>query len=453
MAKVMVRTGMTRRRMLEVGTGGVAGAALAACGPFRPAAPDKPAAVAGKVQMAHRQDPLTKEMYGGIGENFRQPAIQLEFVELGGNYDSPLLALFAAGTPPDVFWLRLTSFASYLHQKLLLNVEPQARRDAKTAQLDDIFPGILDQARLQGGLYGLPADGGGPVLFWNVGLFERSGYQSPGALNDAGKWTADAFLDAGRKLTRRSGGVAEAWGTEGALEHLSIWLAWVWAWGGDFLNKDSAAVVLDQPAGVAALDWQQDLFMRHGVMPTSSELAALKEREPVDRRSLFRAGRVATISDWTTAIGAGRFREAEQQGLRWDGTLLPAGRAGQFSVSFFHELVAARSTKVPEAAWQVVSFYTGPAPTLRKALAGSSQPFRKSAATAPEYLRTLPPALAKAMGKLGERSRPYPLVVQEPEMQKVLSEEIKLLREGQKPAREAAQALKQRVDPLLQTRL
>ncbi|MBI3974623.1 MAG: sugar ABC transporter substrate-binding protein [Chloroflexi bacterium] len=462
---------LTRRRLGKQMTAGAvmppalsalpALAGLAACAPGGggPAsggeAPPRPSTVQGTVQLAHRQDTLTREVYGAIADEFRQkyPSIQVEAVDVGGNYDTPLYALFAAGTPPDVFWLRITNFASYLSQKLLLNIEPYARRDAKAAQLDDFFPGILDQGRVRGGLYGLPADGGGPVLFYNVGLFERSGLQTPGALDDARKWTVDAFADAGKKLTKRSGGATEQWGAYDALIHLSIWLAWVWTWGGDFLNKEGTAIALDQPAAVAALQWQQDAITRQGYVPTSDELTQLKEREPNDRRTMFRNNRVAMVSDWTTAIGAGRFRESEQQGLRWDATLLPAGQSGQFSVSFFHELAVAAGSKAPEAAWQVQSFFSGPNPTLRKALAGASQPFRKSAASAPEFVRTLPPAMGKAMAKLGDRSRPYPLVVQDGEMQKVLGEEIGLLRDGKKPAREAAQAIKQRVDPLLQTRL
>jgi hypothetical protein len=159
------------------------------------------------------------------------------------------------------------------------------------------------------------------------------------------------------------------------------------------------------------------------------------------------------ISDWTTTVGFGRLIEAQQQGLRWDATILPAGRAGAFSVSFFHEFCVAAGTRVPELAWQALAFYANTESTLRKALVGGTQPYRRSVATAAEYTRTLPPFFAKALTKIGERSRPYPLVVEDEAMQKVLTEEIGALRDGKKPAKEAAQVIKQRVDPLLQTRL
>jgi ABC-type glycerol-3-phosphate transport system substrate-binding protein len=415
----------------------------------------RPSALGGKVQVAYRTDTLTIEMYGGQTEEFRKrnPGAQVEFVDIGGNYDTPLLALFAANTPPDAFWLRITNFASYLSKKLLLNIEPYARRDAKAAQTDDFFPGILDQGRVRGALYGLPADGGGPVLFYNVQMFERAGMAAPGAQQDAGKWTTDAFLDAGKRLTNRGTTGSEVWGAHDPLYHISVWLAWLWAWGGDFLNKDGTQVALDQPAAIDALQWQQDLITRRGVIPTTSELEQVKQREPEDRRSMFRAARVAMISDWTTAIGAARLREAEAQGLRWDATLLPAGKSGQFSVSFFHELVVASPSKAPELAWQWASFQTGPDGVLKRSLAGATQPYRKSAAANPEYMHTLPPAFAKSMAKVGDRSRPYPLVVEDGQLQGILGEEIKALRDGKKPAKEAAAAIKQRFDPLLQSRL
>jgi ABC-type glycerol-3-phosphate transport system substrate-binding protein len=454
----------TRRTLIAVLAGGAAlPLALAACGTAggtgspadTAAAPPRPGALGGKVQVAYRTDALTIEMYGSQNEEFkkRNPGVQLEYIDVGGNYDTPLLALFAANTPPDAFWLRLTSFASYLYKKMLLNIEPYSRRDAKAAQLDDFFPGILDQGRIRGGLYGLPADGGGPVLFYNVQMFERAGIATPGTQQDANKWTTDAYLDAGKRLTRRGSPGMEAWGSHDPLFHNSVWLAWVWAWGGDFLNKEGSLVALDQAAAVDALQWQQDAITRHGAIPTTAELAQLKEREPEDRRSMFRNARVAMISDWTTTIGAGRLREAEAQGLRWDATLLPSGKAGQFSVSFFHELVVSAATKVPELAWQWAAFQTAPDGVLRRSLAGATQPYRRSVATNPEYLRTLPAAFAKSMAKVGERSRPYPLVVEDPQLQTILGEEIKQLRDGMKSAKDVTAAIKQRFDPLLQSRL
>jgi multiple sugar transport system substrate-binding protein len=453
---------LTTRRVVLAGVAGSAGELpLAACGvggapgASQDAAPPRPAALGGKVQVAHRTDTLTIEMYGGLTDEFkrRNPGAQVEFVDIGGNYDTPLLALFAADTPPDAFWLRITSFASYVHKRLLLNLEPYGRRDAKAAQLDDFFPGILDQGRVRGGLYGLPADGGGPTLFHNVKLFERAGIQTPSALQDAGKWTTDAFLDAGKRLTRRGSAGTELWGAHDPLYHNSVWLAWVWAWGGDFLNKEGTQVALDQAAAVDALQWQQDLITRHGMVPSTAELEQIKDRGPTDRRSMFRVEQVAMISDWTTTVGAARLREAEAQGLRWDATLLPAGKAGQFSVSFFHELAVAAQSKAPELAWQWVAHQTGPEGVLKRSLAGATQPHRRSAATNPDYVRTLPPAFAKAMPKLGERSKPYPLVVEDAELQKILGEEVKHLRDGTKSAKDVAAAIKQRFDPLLQSRL
>jgi ABC-type glycerol-3-phosphate transport system substrate-binding protein len=452
----------TRRRLLAVlGAGAAAPLALAACGtPGAPGgaggaeAPPPPRALGGKVQVAYRTDPLTVEMYGGMTEEFlkQHAGVQVEFVDIGGNYDTPLLALFAAGTPPDAFWLRLTTFASYLAKGLLLNIEPYSRRDARAVQLEDFFPGILDQGRVRGGLYGLPADGGGPVLFYNVEQFDRAGVSNPGVQQDGGKWTVDAFLDAGKRLTRRSPG-SEVWGAQDPLFHNSVWLAWVWAWGGDFLTKDGRQVALDAAPAVGALQWQQDLITRHGVVPTSAELEQLKEREPNDRRAMFRAGRASMISDWTTTVGAARLREAEGQGLRWDATLLPAGKNGQFSVSFFHELAIAGSTKAPELAWQWAAFQTGPEGTRRRSLAGATQPHRRSVATSQEYLRTLPPAFAKSVARVGERSRPYPLVVEDVQLQQILGEEIKLLRDGARSAKDVAGAIKQRFDPLLRTQM
>jgi ABC-type glycerol-3-phosphate transport system substrate-binding protein len=287
------------------------------------------------------------------------------------------------------------------------------------------------------------------VLFYNPALFERAGVTTPGELNEAGKWTVDAFLDAAKKLTRRAGGgAAEVWGTEGQFVHHSLWLSWVAAWGGQFLNKEGKAILLDQPAAVEALQWQQDLMLRHAVMPNGTEAAELRQANLGNRRDLFKQNRVAMVTDWTTGVGFGRYREAEATGLRWDVTHLPVGKNGKHSIGLFHVNAAAATTKVPELAWQLVSFYASPENSLKKTIAGITQPYRKSTASAPEYLRTLPPFYARSLPKLGDHTRPYPLAVEEEELTKLLDEEVNALRD-RKSAKEVAEAMKRRGDPLL----
>jgi multiple sugar transport system substrate-binding protein len=394
-------------------------------------------------------------VYDATAAAFRQqhPNVQLERVDLGASaqtYDAPLLTMHVAGTPPDVYWLRSPQFPNFINKKLLLNLQPYAKRDAKRAQIEDIYPGILDQYRVRDALYGLPADGGGPVLFWNVGLFEQAGLQSPGAAQDAGRWTADAFVETAQRLTRRVAGKTEAWGTEGVLFSQSIWLAMVWAFGGDYVDKDWSSIVLGEPPGIQGLQWMQDLYTRHGVMPTVAELKELEAREPTDRRELFKRGRLGTLVDWTTAVGFGRFPEAEKQGLRWDATLLPAGKAGQFSVAFFHSFSAAAATKSPDLAWEAAAFFCNADAVLERSIAGVTQPFRRTAATSPRYLSSLPPAFARHTNRVGERSRPMALIVDEQgALAKVVNDEITALREGQRPAATVAQTIKQQGDPLL----
>jgi ABC-type glycerol-3-phosphate transport system substrate-binding protein len=403
--------------------------------------------------MAYRLRSPHTEVYGAIADEFRQKntAVQLENEPVPGDFKLKVIELFASGTEPDTFWAEVGLFPGYVAKKMVLNLDQFAKRDAKAVQLDDVFTGVLDQARSRGVLYGVPGDGGGPLMFWNATLLERAGLPSPGQLNEAGQWTVDRFLDVAKKAVKR-GAQTEVWGTEGHFSAYPIWLAWVYAWGGDVFNKDGSAIVLDQPAAVAALEWLQDLSARHGVAPTAAESAELSAAKLSDRRDLFAAERVATISDYTTAQGAGGIIEAAKRGLRWDATLLPAGKAGQFSVAQFHPFVAAGTTKAPEAAWRLLVYQSGPEATLRKSLAGSSQPYRKSTATTPDYVKTLPPYFGRSLEKLGRATRLLPQAVEQDKLNDILGEEVAALRAGKKSALEAAKAIKQRGEPLLQMR-
>ena len=106
-------------------------------------------------------------------------------------------------------------FPGYVHRKMTLSLDQYARRDARAARLDDIFSGVLDQARSKSVLYGVPGDGGGPLILFNAGLLERAGLPNPGQLNDSGQWTVDRFLDGARKSVRRGTEQPDVWGAEG----------------------------------------------------------------------------------------------------------------------------------------------------------------------------------------------------------------------------------------------
>jgi hypothetical protein len=53
------------------------------------------------------------------------------------------------------------------------------------------------------------------------------------------------------------------------------------------------------------------------------------------------------------------------------------------------------------------------------------------------------------MARVGDRSRPYALVVEDVQLQQILGEEIELLRDRARSAKDVAGAIKQRFDPLL----
>ena len=442
--------GAATRRGVLLGAGTVAvGGALGACG--QGGGPAAPASVGGTIKMAYRLRSPHTEVYGAIGDGFRQqhPSVTLVNEPVPGDFGLKVLELFASGSEPDTFWAEVGLFPGYVHKKMTLSLEQFARRDAKAVQLDDVFPGVLDQARSRGVLYGVPGDGGGPLVIWNAGMLQRAGLPSPGQLNESGQWTVERFLDVARRSVRKGSGQPDVWGAEGHFAAYALWLAWVYGWGGDVFNKDGTAIVLDQPAAVEALQWLQDLSLRQGVSPTASEAAELRGAQLADRRVLFAAERVAMITDYTTALGAGGILEAEKRGLVWDATLLPQARAGQFSVAQFHPFVASSSSKAPEAAWRLLVFQSAPQATLQKALAGSSQPFRKSTSAAQEYLKTLPSFYGRSLEKLGRITRPLPQTVEQDKLNAVLTEEIGALRDGKKPALDAARAIKQRGEPLL----
>ena len=93
---------------------------------------------------------------------------------------------------------------------------------------------------------------------------------------------------------------------------------WVWSNGGNILNADHTAAVLDRPEAQEGWQWMVDLVSRYKVMPSAADLKAGGSRRP-----MFYAGRLASVMDVTafaTVLDA-------YPDVPWNVAALPRGKA------------------------------------------------------------------------------------------------------------------------------
>ena len=178
----------------------------------------------------------------------------------GGHLVGQIPVRTAAGLAPDIVFLWSFDFANLARQGFFLPLDSYLRTD-----LEDVyFPGLVDDGRVNGQLFGLPLYGGPAGINYNVDHFHSAGI-APLSAQD----TWDDFVSKAKALTRDQDGdgVVDRFGFVWYSFVLRDWITWVWRNGGDIFNADRTEFLLHEPKAADALQWLADLTHVHAVTP------------------------------------------------------------------------------------------------------------------------------------------------------------------------------------------
>src|SRR5207248_8261424 len=118
---------------------------------------------------------------------------------------------------------------------------------------------IWDVAHLKGKVDGLPNAGMIPVIWVIWPLFQEAGLPLPPVKWGDASWTWDAYLQAATRLTKRGPEGPSQVGT-GLPEWKFQWWTFIYANGGEVLNKDRTELMLHTPQALEGLqvvaDWR-----------------------------------------------------------------------------------------------------------------------------------------------------------------------------------------------------
>ncbi len=235
--------------------------------------------------------------------------------------------------------------------------------------LDDFAPAIVEQARLQGQLFGVPRNIDTRLLHYRADLFrapqerrmfqERFGYD----LRPPATW--DELVDVARHFTRPPdlygfafpGMSSGLWGTFYELTKM---------YGGDFFAPDLRAA-FHSLAGIQALTVLRDLYLTWRVTPP--ELPSW-QFDAVS--NAFDAGQVAMIADWPATYA----RHVSALGDRLGVARYPRGPAGRFVYSGGFTWAIPRGASDREGALMLLLFLTSPQSQEIEARQGAYVPRR-----------------------------------------------------------------------------
>jgi len=287
-----MRNGMSRREFLKV-TALTSGAfALAACAPA-PApgattATEGGAAQAAAVELQWWSFPLglpaepyphgkwEQEMVDAY--QTEHPEVTIAYQAMGWDSLTKMATSITAGNPPNLI-LRggIDQILYAVEADVALEVElPEEFKD-------DLPAGWYEGMQYQGKNYMVPFYTLASGMILNLSIVEEAEANDLLPEGPARTWNFDQYLELMKACTFKRDDGSEVWGAVIATQQTNPFFYWPeqvmsWNWGTDTVQNNNGqwSCLLGEEKGLAWLQWMQDLYSVHGVIPNPSGLSAAR---------------------------------------------------------------------------------------------------------------------------------------------------------------------------------
>lgn len=269
------------------------------------------------------------------------PDIKVRYEPIPVDYLTKIQVMLAAKNAPDVFFVDAVYAPQFMATGALLPLDDLM---GKTGTDPDMYaPALLDAFRYDGHIYGIPKDFNTMVLYYNKAIFDEAGVEYP-----TRDWTWEDLENAATQLTKTEGrAVDNVYGLVLG-KWPPRWLSLVYQNGGKVINEDGS-LAITEPAFVEAFKFYTDLHKK-GIAVMPSDVGTTRERDA------FGQGRVAMAMEGGWAIPT---LFSNYPDLDWSAVELPMGPEGRGNISFTVSYSIPKTTKHPEAAWQLIQYLSG----------------------------------------------------------------------------------------------
>ena len=283
------------------------------------------------------------------------------------NYCEKILTQVAGDSGPDVIFTDITYFFTFQAHDMFLDLTPFVNQ-THPPMTSRFFPEIMKPFSRDGKIYCIPRD----IAPITCMYYSKKPFQDAGIPYPTDDWDWNQFLTICRKLTQRDGDRVTRYGFYG------------WEWGNFIFSNGGRIVdneehptrcVIDSPQAREALQFYHDLIYKEKVMPSPQQLYAsgmnTAQYFTNEKTVLYLSG------IWETPQMRTLQEQAKEQGknFEWDIVQFPKGPHGQRGTRTGGSGYAIlRTTKHPDAAWEVVKALAGTEGQTDLARTGLAQP-------------------------------------------------------------------------------
>jgi multiple sugar transport system substrate-binding protein len=253
-------------------------AAASAAPTTAPAATAAPAA-AGSITIAAWipwADKPSVAVFQKVIAAFQQAKPQYKINPTWGATEDKTLTAISGGEPPDTFmnW-DATYVGTWAQTGAITDITAWMTANNLPRLLT---AGALELGQVGGKFFACPYMTDGYMFMYNLDVFQKANVKPPSTMDEV------TSLDA--QLTKASGGKVTQVGYhplyDGCCSASNLPM-WADQMGGKWYDDGSKKITADDPANIAALEWEASFYKAHGVAPMNNFLSGLgKEASPTD---------------------------------------------------------------------------------------------------------------------------------------------------------------------------
>ena len=364
------------------------------------------------------------------------PNIKVKLIHPGGSYNEKVLAMCAAGTPPDVMMVGTAGFGiiyALAEKGLLMPLDNYIDEEYRKGIFKEAWKGVT----WKGHIYALPREANAEILFYNKDLFDKEGIPYPDE-----SWTWETLIEVAKKITKEENGRIIQYGL-----YSLPWFITAFAYGCKFFDEEGKFVFKgkEDTGAKKALELYLKAY-KEGATP----FPLAEETSFGGFWTSILSGRIGM---WIT--GPWGCQELIKRGVkfRWDMALIPKGDRRVTPLTFVGYGIT-KKAKNKDACLKLIKFLTSPEIMQDFAYTGRAFPasilaFQQSYLKHPGYNQVVHKEIPFESLKYGEEFFRTPYLLEIKQVVKDVSDSVIL---GKLTIEEGLEEMKDRVIEILQGR-